>query len=199
MSTKSQAKEKAAPNSSREDDDDLAVLIYRESQLRKAEAAAAAAERKKTSKTASSHHRTSTRKRTHVKNHGEESLYIPQRKGATKRKRESSLEEGRPKKEVTKKKYRYECSTDGCTTYAQKGGVCVRHGAKVKLCSSDGCTNRSLKGGVCFRHGTNRKRCSSEGCTNISSREECARGMEHRGNDAVAMDAQILLCREECA
>jgi hypothetical protein len=41
---------------------------------------------------------------------------------------------------VTKKKRRrYECSADGCTHRAVKGGVCIRHGAKVKiyLCSSE--------------------------------------------------------------
>jgi hypothetical protein len=34
----------------------------------------------------------------------------------------------------------------------QKGGVCMRHGAQVKLCSSEGCTNQAKKGGVCMRH-----------------------------------------------
>jgi hypothetical protein len=33
--------------------------------------------------------------------------------------------------------------------------VCIRHGAeqKRKQCSSDGCTNIAKKGGVCKRHG----------------------------------------------
>ena len=35
----------------------------------------------------------------------------------------------------------------------QRGGVCCRHGAKVKTCSHEGCTNNPLKGGVCFKHG----------------------------------------------
>ena len=88
MSTKSQAKEKAAPNDSGEDDDDVAALIYRESQLRKAEAAAAAAERKKTS-SASTHHRTSTRKRTSVKSQSKESLPSLLCKGASNKRGES--------------------------------------------------------------------------------------------------------------
>jgi hypothetical protein len=48
------------------------------------------------------------------------------------------------------------CSNEGCTNQAQKGGVCIRHGAKVKRCSSEGCMNNSLKGGVCRRHGAYR-------------------------------------------
>ena len=108
----------AAPNDDskgEKDDDDVGALIYRESQLRKAEAAAAATETKETSKTASSHHRASARKRSLVKNQGGESLYSPQCSGATKRKRESSLEDDRPSKKVTERKYRHECPTDGCT------------------------------------------------------------------------------------
>eukprot|EP00984_Skeletonema_dohrnii_P010907 scaffold4291_cov76-Skeletonema_dohrnii-CCMP3373.AAC.3 len=58
------------------------------------------------------------------------------------------------------------CSSEGCTTYAQKGGVCIRHGAKVKLCSLEGCANNVVKGGVCKRHGAKIKPCHSEGCTN---------------------------------
>jgi hypothetical protein len=50
------------------------------------------------------------------------------------------------------------CSSEGCTSHAQKGGVCVRHGAKVeyKRCSSEGCTNYAQKRGLCKRHGANR-------------------------------------------
>ena len=96
MSTEqSQAKkmEEAPPDDNGEyDDDDVGALIYRESQLRKAEAAAAATETKETSKIASSRHRTLARKRAPFQNQGEESLYGPQRSGATKRKRDSSLE-----------------------------------------------------------------------------------------------------------
>jgi hypothetical protein len=48
------------------------------------------------------------------------------------------------------------CSSEGCTNQAQKGGVCVRHGAKVIRCSNEGCTNQAKKGGVCMRHGAYR-------------------------------------------
>ena len=62
------------------------------------------------------------------------------------------------------------CSSEGCTNFAAKGGVCIRHGAKVKRCSSAGCTNNALKGGVCIRHGAKveHKRCSNDGCTNLT-------------------------------
>ena len=47
----------------------------------------------------------------------------------------------------------------------QKGGVCIRHGAKVKTCSTEGCTNQVVKGGVCVRHGAKVKikTCSQKG------------------------------------
>jgi len=88
---------------------------------------------------------------------------------------------GRCSAEKTARKlYRCQCSTDGCTSTAYKGGgVCKRHGAKIKRCNSEGCTNQVVKGGVCHRHGAKRKRaktktkikrcscsCSREGCTN---------------------------------
>eukprot|EP00985_Skeletonema_marinoi_P001037 scaffold430_cov73-Skeletonema_marinoi.AAC.1 len=71
-----------------------------------------------------------------------------------------------------KKRYRYECSAEGCTNHAKKGGVCSRHGAKVeaKLCSVDDCNNISRAGGVCWRHGAKLKQCSVNECTNYAKR-----------------------------
>eukprot|EP00985_Skeletonema_marinoi_P019557 scaffold11253_cov66-Skeletonema_marinoi.AAC.1 len=67
-----------------------------------------------------------------------------------------------------KKRYRYECSVDGCGNWRIEGGVCVRHGAKKKkACSVDDCTNQAISGGVCLRHGAKLKRCSVDDCTNI--------------------------------
>jgi len=60
------------------------------------------------------------------------------------------------------------CSHEGCVNQAKKGGVCVRHGAKQKTCSYDGCTTIALVGGVCTRHGAKKKTCSHDGCTNIA-------------------------------
>jgi len=66
------------------------------------------------------------------------------------------------------------CSVDGCGSFAKQGGVCIRHGAKLKprkqrpkLCSVEGCGSFAKKGGVCVRHGAKlkpRKLCSVEGC-----------------------------------
>ena len=68
----------------------------------------------------------------------------------------------------------YSCNNKGCTNIVQNGGVCIRHGAKVKTCSIEGCTNNVVKGGVCIRHGAKRNRkkytCSQEGCTNNALR-----------------------------
>ena len=60
------------------------------------------------------------------------------------------------------------CSSEGCANYAKNGGLCIRHGAKVarKLCNREGCSNQAVRGGVCVRHGAKVKRCSSVGCTN---------------------------------
>ena len=160
MSTKQKAeqaqKKMVTPNDSateeEEEDDVVRSLIYRESQLRKAEAAAKS---KKTS-SASTHHRTSTRKRSPVTNPGKASLPSLKRRSTAKMKRESSIEKDPPREKVATKKYRYECSADGCSNHVVKEGVCIRHGAKVKLCSFEGCTKRIVKGGVCIGHGAKR-------------------------------------------
>ena len=114
-------------------------------------------------------------------------------------------------KKVARKKYTKECSADGCTKQARKGGVCTRHGAKrqcsregcmnhaqkggvckrhgakveVKLCSYEDCTNNVVKGGVCLRHGATRKLCSSDGCTNQVQRKGLCRrhGAYHNPSD----------------
>ena len=160
-----------------EEEEDYGKLIYNEYQLRRkiaAEAAAAAARTKRNEKTstASTRVRKSTRKRSRVK--PKEQRPDSQQKRSAKRKRESSLETSKGRrKEVTKKKmYRYECSAEGCTNHVVKGGVCNKHGAKVKVkfCSSDGCTNKAYSGGVCNRHGATKKLCSTEGCTNEAKR-----------------------------
>ena len=80
--------------------------------------------------------------------------------GGTKQKTDSVLDE---QKQKEKKNTREICSTDGCIQYAQKGGVCIKHGAKVKICMHEGCTNKVQKGGVCWRHGE-RKVCSHDEC-----------------------------------
>jgi hypothetical protein len=55
---------------------------------------------------------------------------------------------------------RKQCSyKEGCDNYAQKGGVCVTHGAmkarkRKQCCFEGGCDNIAQKGGVCKRHAT---------------------------------------------
>ena len=73
-------------------------------------------------------------------------------------------------------------SSEGCTNKIVKGGVCVRHGAKVKRCSSEGCKNQAQKGGVCMRHGAKVKRCRVEGCTNLIQRRGVCRKHEANHN-----------------
>lgn len=61
------------------------------------------------------------------------------------------------------------CRHEGCTNYAIRSGVCVKHGAgpSKKQCKIEGCTNQSVKGGVCCKHGAKLKLCSAEGCSNL--------------------------------
>ena len=44
------------------------------------------------------------------------------------------------------------CKVFDCINLARKGGVCVRHGAKVKTCSIEGCTTNVQKSGLCYKH-----------------------------------------------
>ena len=102
------------------------------------------------------------------------------------------------------------CSYEGCTKYAQRGGVCKRHRADVrrKRGSYEEYTNPAEKGGVwkrhkvsverysdnghtgvaqggvCARHGVNVKRCSHGGCTN-----QAVEGMGQMLQDAAMKDA----------
>ena len=95
-------------------------------------------------------------------------------------------------------KYHRLCSSNGCSSLARRGGVCMRHGAKRKtgsqgcnnfvlkrvfrngrysrLCLFDGCTNIAQKEGVCVRHGAKRTTCSYEGCPNkVVNRGVCVK------------------------
>ena len=126
----------------------MAVLIYKTSKTARARAKAAAAAGKEMGQTnASSGSRNSTRKRS-IASH------------------EDGMLPGRPGKRRTAKRVRKTCSVDECTNRAQKGGVCYRHGAKVKLCSKVGCKIKHRK----------------EGCASV---------MGHRRNDAAMKGAQI--------
>jgi hypothetical protein len=111
------------------------------------------------------------------------------RNAHTDRKPKSSSvdEELAREKRALRKKYRYECSADGCTNRVRKGGVCIRHGAKVKRCSIEGCNNHAKIGGVCDKHGAKRKTCSSEACTNQAQ----------IGGVCIRHGAKVKLCSSE--
>ena len=64
-----------------------------------------------------------------------------------------------------KKRKKYFCSVAECTNQVVNGGVCIRHGAKVKRCNVVGCPNQVLNGGVCFSHGAKKYICSVDECT----------------------------------
>eukprot|EP00984_Skeletonema_dohrnii_P012631 scaffold5152_cov79-Skeletonema_dohrnii-CCMP3373.AAC.2 len=103
------------------------------------------------------------------------------------------------------KRFRRECSAEGCTNKAKRGGVCVRHGAKVNRCSSEGCPNQVVQGGVCARHGAKLQRMYQsiqEGRIVLKAwgkAEECAKGMGQRSNSnyAAGKDVQTKLSKEE--
>ena len=46
------------------------------------------------------------------------------------------------------------CSMPECTKQAKVGGLCMKHGGKVKyrFCHAMGCSNVTQKGGYCKRH-----------------------------------------------
>lgn len=79
------------------------------------------------------------------------------------------------------------CNVEGCTKYARKGGICVSHGAKVKVirCKVQGCGKYAVRQGVCKAHGAKVKRCSVEGCTKGSV----------RGGVCISHGATIKTCR----
>ena len=55
------------------------------------------------------------------------------------------------------------CSSDGCTTLANKWGLCSKHGG-YRRCSWVGvCDKHAVKGGLCKGHGGGKK-CSVPGC-----------------------------------
>jgi len=81
------------------------------------------------------------------------------------------------------KRRKYYCKVENCTNQAKVGGVCTRHGAKVKRkerkkCSAEDCPNIAVRGGVCWRHGAklSMKMCSVEHCPNYAQVRGLCRG-----------------------
>ena len=58
-----------------------------------------------------------------------------------------------------KRKRRY-CNQEGCSKQVVQGGVCIKHGARVKPCSREGCGKQVVQGGVCVEHGARKRRRS---------------------------------------
>lgn len=60
-----------------------------------------------------------------------------------------------PSTNYVPKTKRRSCNFPNCTRYAQRHGVCCKHGAnlKKKQCSHPNCTNQAKKGGICVKHG----------------------------------------------
>ena len=71
------------------------------------------------------------------------------------------------------KKGKKPCSIKGCTNRSTVGGVCIKHGAKVKRCSHDGCNNIAQKRGLCRRHGAASERGGVQG-QEKTTREKCS-------------------------
>ena len=89
-----------------------------------------------------------------------------------------------------------------CTIVAKNGGVCVKHGAKVKRCSEEGCPNQAVKEGICKRHGAKVRLCNKEGCKNQAQKGGvCIRhGAKVKPpKNVVRLNAQIKLELEEFA
>ena len=132
--------------------DDLAAHVFHDSLLKGDEAAATETEAvamNKKSSPASSDDKISPRK-------------------ASTADTSNDVSDGTATSMISREKKIYYCSSEGCTNQVVNGGVCKRHGAKVKRCSKEACTNQAVKGGACIKHGAKiiRKRCSREGCTN---------------------------------
>jgi hypothetical protein len=54
------------------------------------------------------------------------------------------------------KRIKKPCSVEGCSTYANKRGLCGKHGGRTK-CREDGCSKHAQSGGLCMAHGGQRR------------------------------------------
>jgi hypothetical protein len=80
----------------------------------------------------------------------------------------------------------------GCTCGVVKGVRCTRHTKKGKKC-----TNRSTVGGVCIKHGAKVKRCSHDGCNNIAQKRGLCR--RHGAASERGVEGQEKTTREKCS
>ena len=72
-------------------------------------------------------------------NNNDKSNNIPTRKSKRKKQPLEGEDHATPAVSTrAKKRVRKQCTYEGCTNYAQKGDVCIRHGAKKKRCKYEG-------------------------------------------------------------
>eukprot|EP00984_Skeletonema_dohrnii_P010548 scaffold4110_cov77-Skeletonema_dohrnii-CCMP3373.AAC.13 len=152
------------------EEEDLAVLIYKSSKTAKARAAVAAAKEKGQINDSSTGLRISTRKRSFSNQEDKASMDRPGKKTAASKEHQFPGDSQKVEGQSDSDRRKYVCTTNQCTNNIINGGVCKRHGAKIRLCRSEGCPNQIIRGGVCRRHGAELKLCSSEGCTNIAQK-----------------------------
>ena len=155
------AKTLKVPASKMGEEEDLVVLIYKSSKRLlpgRRHAEADADKEKEQTNVASTGRRTSTRKRSSATQGNTATMDRPGMRSATKRRRQEPSEDNtKAGGKADWRKYAKICYADGCTNLAVKGGVCIKHGAKVKRCSSKGCTNQAQKGGLCIKLGQSSK------------------------------------------
>ena len=90
--------------------------------------------------------------------------------------------------------YKYICSVEDCENNAVKGGVCIKHGAKIKRCSVENCENHVQQGGVCVKHGAKLKKCSVENCEHYVQK----RGVCFKHGAEVKYNYKYICSVEDC-
>jgi hypothetical protein len=89
------------------------------------------------------------------------------------------------------------CSVEGCDHYSKKGGVCIRHGAKIasRECIEEGCSKKAQNGGKCYAHGAYRKTCVYKDCTSMRRKgivcKRHARELEEDGKDPYSLEEKF--------
>jgi len=81
------------------------------------------------------------------------------------------------------------CKEEGCTKYAQVGGVCRSHGAKLRTCSVEGCNNQSQRLGLCCRHGGAKRKRKTPDEADTDDEEECIKAQQVGGDEDEKMPA----------
>jgi|SaaInl74LU_5_DNA_1037368.scaffolds.fasta_scaffold54429_1 hypothetical protein len=96
---------------------------------------------------------------------------------------------------------RCRCSSEGGANQVVKGGVCIKHTAKIalKVCSSNGYKNCAQKEGVCRRLGAKRLRSSYAAVMDAQIKPSVEEAWGKGANYVALMDVQIKSSKEEFA